>query len=432
MNKKLKTWHFGTKNDELVELVLCGKKTATTSIYDGSEDEIDSESILIYENEKQACITKIRKNVVCKFNEVEWDIAKLEGENNNLDEWKEEHYNFFKSIDDNFTEDTLVLVEIFEVTKNLKQERLELATLIAKNNKEIIGEIENISEINAGYNNSIFDVNNKYIIKVCGNSDKEDLFDIEYNFYNENKESSIIPKLHKFDKSKSIVPHVYEIIEKIDGKSVYYYWYKWNENERELFIKNLVELLSEIHIFKETKDNWKNDIKTKIIENYNKCLELFNDEEKMIIEKAFVLYDVILSDNHYALIHNDLHFDNILLDKNNKIRIIDFNDSIIAPFDFDLRLLFMCQDRPWKWANSEMDPYQKPEDYKNIRNYIKKHYKKLSDIKYLDERMYIYEILDDIKHLSKYKEKEQIEVIVNNSRKILDTNLDTKDMESTY
>ena len=79
----------------------------------------------------------------------------------------------------------------------------------------------------------------------------------------------------------------------------------------------------------------------------------------------------------------------------------------------------MCKTRPWKWANSEMDPYQKPEDYTHIIEYVKKHYKKLSIVKFLDERMYIYEILDDIKHLPKYKLREQIDTVVEKSKKIL-------------
>lgn len=33
MNNKLKTWHFGINNDELVKLVLSGSKTATSCIY---------------------------------------------------------------------------------------------------------------------------------------------------------------------------------------------------------------------------------------------------------------------------------------------------------------------------------------------------------------------------------------------------------------
>ena len=418
MNIDLKTWNFNLKNDESVDLVLSGKKTANTSIYNGDINDIGSELVLIYDNEKQACITKTIKNIICKFNEVGWEIAKLEGENNNLEDWKKEHNNYFKTINKDFNDDTLVLIEIFEVIRNLKQERLEIGNLIAANNQEVLGKIKTIEEINAGYNNTIFSVNNKYIIKVCGNN-KEDLFDVESNFYNENKNNPIIPKLYKFDKSKSIVPYVYEIIEKIDGKSIYYHWYKWDESKREEFIKTLMDHLQNIHTFKEVEDTWCNDIKNKIIENYEKCKELFTEEEQEIVEKAFDRYDEFLSDNHYSLIHNDLHFDNIFLTNNNEIKLIDFNDSIIAPFDYDLRILFMCKTRPWKWANTEMDPYQKPEDYIHIIEYIKKHYKKLSIVKFLDERMYIYEILSDIKHLPKYKLREQIDTVVEKSKKIL-------------
>lgn len=119
MDNNLKTWSFGTKEKKLIALVLNGKKTATSSIYDGNIDEVGSKSILIYNNGTKACITKTVKNLVCQFKDVTWDIAKLEGENTTLDEWRKEHYEYFKAVDPNFTNDTMVLVEIFEVIKNL-------------------------------------------------------------------------------------------------------------------------------------------------------------------------------------------------------------------------------------------------------------------------------------------------------------------------
>lgn len=421
MNYELKTWHFGIDNDKLVNLVLLGKKTATTSIYDGNVDEVGTESILIYANEKYACVTRMVKNIITEFKNVDWSIAKLEGENNSLEEWRKVHIEFFKSIDNNFSEDTKVVVEIFEVVKNLKEERLNIGKLIANNNLDIITNIETIEEINAGFNNYIFSVNNKYIIKVCGDETKESLFDVESNFYIENKNNKNIPILYKYDNTKSIVPYVYEIIEKIDGKSVYYFWYKWNENERKLFIKKLINIIKSFHVKKVTEDNWADKIKKEVILNYNLCKNLFSEYEQKIIYNSFEKYDKVLSDNYYSLIHNDLHFDNIILDKEKNIKIIDFNDSIIAPFDYDMRILFMCKEQPWKWANIEMDPYQKPEDYINIVNYIKKYYNELTNIRYLDERMLIYAILNDIRHLPKYKSGELLSNIVNNTIKLLET-----------
>ena len=117
MKKELGTWHFGINNNNLVDLVLTGKKTATTYIYNGSIDEVGTKAILIYDDKKYACITRTVKNIITEFKNIDWDIAKLEGENSNLEEWKKQHINYFKSIDNNFTEDTKVVVEVFEVIK---------------------------------------------------------------------------------------------------------------------------------------------------------------------------------------------------------------------------------------------------------------------------------------------------------------------------
>ena len=148
---------------------------------------------------------------------------------------------------------------------------------------------------------------------------------------------------------------------------------------------------------------------------------MFGDEEKDLISKSLKLYDEVLSDNRFCLIHNDLHFDNILLDDNHQITLIDFNDSFVAPFDFDLRLLYMSVFMPWKWANSEMDPLQKIVDYKNLFVYLKKYYKELNQVKYLDERMLIYWIYSDFRLLPRFRTTELKESILVNSKKLVNT-----------
>lgn len=418
----MKTWQFGIDNDILIELVLSGKKTATTSIYDENDlPIINEEKILIFNNEKKACITKTIDFKIMKFKDMTEDCARLEGEGDlSLDYWKKVHHDFFKKQNNDFNEDSLIVFEIFKVTKNLVEERLALAKTIVNNNLDIFKNIQSIEEINAGFNNHIFNINNKYIIKICADETKENLFDIEANFYNKNKDNENIPKLYKYDKSKTIVPYVYEIIEKVNGKSVYYYWYKMNENERENFIKRLVDILKQIHKNEYKSYDWSNHIKERILSSYNKTKYKFNEEEKNIILTSLNNYDEILIDNRFSLIHNDLHFDNILLDNKNNIKLIDFNDSIIAPFDYDLRIFYMCVTLPWKWANIEMDPYQLPKDYINLFNYIKKYYTELNDIKYLNERMIIYFILNDFELFPEYTNNELKTRILENSKKILE------------
>ena len=168
-----------------------------------------------------------------------------------------------------------------------------------------------------------------------------------------------------------------------------------NEREREEFVKELVVVLKKIHSKEYQAYDWSSYIKEKVLSCFNQTIDMFSEDERTIILESLEKYDEILSDNKFCLIHNDLHFDNILLDDNNSIKLIDFNDSQVAPFDFDLRLLYMSVSLPWKWANSEMDPLQKPEDYQNLFEYIKKYYTELKDVKYLKERMKVYWVLND-------------------------------------
>ena len=417
MNNNLKTWRFAYDNDNQIKRVLLGWQTATTYLYNEKNTPNNYEEVLVFDNEKKACITKPLKIIITEFKNIDENLSKLEEDD--FVNWQQTHINYFKSVNPNFDENTKVVFKIFEVKENLIEKRLELARKITEANQDIFGNISKIEEVNAGFNNSIFDVNDTFIIKVCDNIEKEKLFDTEANFYNSNKDDNNIPTLYKFDKSKSVIPYVYEIIEKVNGKTVYYHWYKMNEQEREKLIQKIVKILQKVHLKNYPEYNWSENIKNKILDSFNQTTDMFSEEEKDIILKSLDKYDEILSNNKFSLIHNDLHFDNILIDNNKNIKLIDFNDSIIAPFDYDLRLLYMSAETPWKWANIEMDPYQKPEDYKHLFEYIKKYYKELNNIKYLDERMLVYRILDDFKLLPRFRETEAKDRILLNSKKLL-------------
>lgn len=419
MNNNLKTWRFAYDNDNQIKRVLLGWQTATTYLYNEKNTPNNYEEVLVFDNEKKACITKTLKIIITEFKNIDENLSKLEGKEN-FETWKKSHIKHFETINPNFNENTKVVFKIFEVKENLTEKRLELARKIAKANQDIFGDIKKLEEVNAGFNNSIFNVNDIFIIKVCTNTAKEKQFDTESNFYKSNQNNENIPILYKFDKSKSVIPYVYEIMEKVNGKTVYYHWYKMNEQERETLIQKIVQVLQKIHHKTYPKYNWSDYIKDKIISSFNQTTDMFSEEEKDIILKSLDKYDEILSDNKFSLIHNDLHFDNILIDNNQNVKLIDFNDSIIAPFDYDLRLLYMSAETPWKWANIEMDPYQKPEDYKHLFEYIKKYYKELNNIKYLDERMLVYRILDDFKLLPRFRETEAKDRILLNSKKLLE------------
>ena len=418
--EQLETWQFEINNDELVELVLEGNKTATTSLNNSKIPKIGERSILTFENEKKACIVETKNVIITKFKDITPEMAYLEGEGDRtLEYYNKVHIKYFKTINPDFNDDTEVIFEVFEVVEDLRKARLAIAEKVVEEYKEIFGSDNKhtITEINAGFNNDIFDVDNKWVIKICANN-KEVEFEKESKFYMQNRNSKHIPKLYKYDNSKIIINSVYEIIEKIEGKSLYYYWYKMTENEREETVKELISILKEIHKSNDDTYDWAKYVKEKVLSYYEKVKKYFSSEEQRLIEKSFNEYDKYLSENQFAFIHNDLHFDNII--KNEKgLFLIDFNDAMVAPIDYEFRILYMCKDTPWKWANIEMDPYQKQEDYKNIDIYIKKYYEDFSKIEYIDKRMIIYRVLNDIGLLARFDNDELKENVLKYSSDLL-------------
>ncbi len=109
--------------DELTDLVLSGKKTATTSAVDAYEDadhfpKVGDYSLVLDFDKNPVAIIKTISIEVIPFNQVTWDFAKLEGEDLNLESWQNNHRKFFKEeaieLAYEFKEDMLVLIETFE------------------------------------------------------------------------------------------------------------------------------------------------------------------------------------------------------------------------------------------------------------------------------------------------------------------------------
>ena len=115
----LEKWHFS--DERLLDLVLTGKKKATSSIFNESNN-YDVYSILtglLYNNK---CILKTIETRIYKFSDVSEDIATLEGEGDfSINYWKKEHKEFFSKFDRNFNENKLIITEIFEIVKILEE-----------------------------------------------------------------------------------------------------------------------------------------------------------------------------------------------------------------------------------------------------------------------------------------------------------------------
>ena len=119
-------WAFGDDADVLAQLVMSGKKTATSSAYpiyelEGEEIPKTGEySVILNSKNEAVCIIRTTEVYVIPFNQVSEKHAYLEGEGDrSLDYWINVHRNFFteelKGTGLEFTEEMMVVCEEFEV-----------------------------------------------------------------------------------------------------------------------------------------------------------------------------------------------------------------------------------------------------------------------------------------------------------------------------
>lgn len=296
----------------------------------------------------------------------------------------------------------------------------EIINKIIQQNQNLFRENSTVSKINVGFTNTLYSVNDSFIIKICTDLNNEPKFNKEIEFYNANNNNDLIPKLYYANTDKADIPYYYEILEKINGVSLYDVWHTFNEEQREDIIKQLCEAMKQFHSNKGQSYDWVKRTSNLFINSYNKAkeLNLLTSEEQELLESAYSKFDGYLQSDEFVLIHNDLHFDNVFYD-NGKIKLIDFERSIYAPRDFELDILYRMIRKPWKFASEENEQYTKLEDYENIMSYIEKYYPELIHIDNLYQRLAIYDIVYFLKQYVNAPQYDELKQDVLNAAKIV-------------
>lgn len=296
----------------------------------------------------------------------------------------------------------------------------EIINRIINKNKKLFGGNPSISKINVGFTNTVYNINDSFILKICTNLNNEENFSREIDFYNSNLNNYLIPKLYCSSTDKSEIPYYYEIIEKVEGVTLYHVWHTFSEGQREEIIRLLCTAVKQIHLNKGEKYSWINYLKTQFTMLYSKAkeLDIFNKEEQQLIKHAYSKYEKYLESQDFVLIHNDLHFDNIFY-HNGKIKLIDFERSMYAPRDFELDILFRMVRKPWKFSSEETEQYTNLSDYANIKLYVEKYYPELVNIPFLPQRLAIYDMVYFLEQLVSHPEIKELKDDVINATKIV-------------
>lgn len=296
----------------------------------------------------------------------------------------------------------------------------EVINKIVEVNSILLGTNPRIEKINVGFTNTLYSVDDRYIVKICSDINNEDDFKKEIKFYNSNKNNKLIPKLYFASTDKRDVPYLYEIMEKIDGVSLYNVWHTFSDEKREDIIRQLCEAMKGFHSNKSEAYDWAQMMKDKFSSLYDKAKEkdMISDDEVKVIDQAYSCFDKYLKSSLFVLVHNDLHFDNIFIN-DGKIKIIDFERSMYAPADFELDILYRMIRKPWKFASEETEPYTSLEQYSNIMSYIEKYYPELVHIDNLYKRLAIYDMVYFLEQYIDYPKHDELKEDVLAAAKIV-------------
>ena len=102
--ENLEKWHFELTEDacnSLLDLVLKGQKRATSSSLAAFElggETMPKEgelSVITDWGGNPRCVVRTKKLHILPYEEITYDLAKLEGEDETLDSWKRSHERFF-------------------------------------------------------------------------------------------------------------------------------------------------------------------------------------------------------------------------------------------------------------------------------------------------------------------------------------------------
>ena len=285
---------------------------------------------------------------------------------------------------------------------------------IVDDNDKIFKDIKNISKINVGFTNSVYFADDKYIIKICKNKENKAKFKNEIEFYKNNAGNKYIPKMYSFYISNSNDDFSYEIIEKINGKSLYLVWHELDENKRKEIVKEIVNMMKSFHSIKGESYDWALYINEKLERNFNKCfdLKLFSQNEKDMAEQILKNINDYLKSSDFRLVHSDIHFDNIIYCNDGQIKIIDFETSLYAPIDYELDIFLRMCNNPLKYASEEAENLVKIEDYQNIEKYFKEFYPEIYNVDNFEIRHEIYNLEANLRLLPRFPENNDLKKIV--------------------
>lgn len=287
-----------------------------------------------------------------------------------------------------------------------------------------LGNIESVANIEIGFTNKVYLVNDAFILKVCEDESSEQKFESEVFFYNFFKDKIPVPKIRVFDKSKNIYGKFFMIYPKIEGDNLYAKWHLLNNEQKKIIIKQICDILKVINespydeflqkFDVNFSDNWHDKILNQIQNSLTKI------EEKKLLSPEFIkVIKKFVEDNHHvlkeqkmALVYWDVHFDNILVQDTNIVGILDFERTEVSSMDFVLDIVKRMVEYPKKYMSEKFEKFAKKEDYAHLLDWFQEFYPELFEFENLDKRLDLYAVEHDLDTLIWYPNSKEVKQMI--------------------
>ena len=287
-----------------------------------------------------------------------------------------------------------------------------------------LGKVKSVANIEIGFTNKIYLVNDSFILKVCEDESNEQKFETEVFFYNFFKDKIPVPIIKVFDKSKSIYGKFFMIYPKIEGDNLYAKWHLLSNEQRKIIIKQLCDILKVINKSPNDEflqkfdvnfsDNWHDKILNQIQNSLKKIEEkkLLSPEFIKVIKKFAEDNHNVLKEQKLALVYWDAHFDNILVQDTKIVGILDFERTEVSSMDFVLDIVKRMVEYPKKYMSEKFEKFAKKEDYAHLLDWFQEFYPELFDFKNLDKRLDLYAVEHDLDTLIWYPNSVEVKQMI--------------------
>lgn len=289
--------------------------------------------------------------------------------------------------------------------------------------KKLNEKITSIKQITSGYSRIIYQINDKYILKIVTNPIKDNSTIKEVKFLLNNNTLEFIPKVIFSDFTKKSFPYVYYLEKKINGESLLLKWPLLKESEKHQTLVQLLEKLEKLHSL-DYNSHFDNNCLDSLLNEYDNYLNRIIDLNILNKDKIRYLYELkniipnLFEDAKIGLIHGDLHFNNILVNDDNKISIIDFEKLKRSFVVRELDPINRMSRNPNSY-NTNSKIVLTAYDFRNIINFIKNNLEAINGNKF-DDRLLLFDCLNSLMWLEKYPKYELYnDILFNKSKKLL-------------